>query len=77
MEGDGNAGLTLFERKVLLEIYDQKQFFHLSRLNSFSISQGFSILYDYKWWELGLDYAYRAFISANTSIKIVWEVCNT
>ena len=29
-ERDGNAGLTLFQRKVLLEMLDQKQSFYLS-----------------------------------------------
>ena len=30
MEGDDNAGLISFQRRVLLEMLDQKQFFHFS-----------------------------------------------
>jgi hypothetical protein len=30
MEGDGNAELTLAQRRVLLELLDKKQFFYLS-----------------------------------------------
>jgi hypothetical protein len=29
MEGDGNTGLTLFQRRVMLETLDQRQSFHL------------------------------------------------
>jgi hypothetical protein len=30
LEGVGNTGLTLFQRRVLLEMFDQEPFFHLS-----------------------------------------------
>jgi hypothetical protein len=30
MEGGGNAGLILYQRRVLLEVFDQKRFIYLS-----------------------------------------------
>jgi hypothetical protein len=32
MESDGNEGLILFQRRVLFEVLDEKQMFHMSKL---------------------------------------------